>query len=93
MSPLEGIIITLLCINLLFSIWQTRILGMVIRNSAVELNSSLHQSLQSVISELPIGDFEPPNPFQSVLAQIIQDKMTPPIIAKEVSRDEKGKFS
>lgn len=93
MSPLEGIIVTLICINLLFSIWQTRILGMVIRNSAMELDSSLAQSLQSVISELPIGDFEPPNPFQSVLAQIIQDKMTPPIIAKEVSRDEEGKFS
>ena len=91
---MEVAIIALVCLNLAFSVYQTRLLGLVIRNTAKELDNSLASAIQEVISTLPIGDFEPPNPFQQVLAQIIQDKMTPaPIVAKEVTRDDSGKFA
>ena len=94
MSYMEVAIIALVCLNLAFSVYQTRLLGLVIRNTAKELDNSLASAIQEVISTLPIGDFEPPNPFQQVLAQIIQDKMAPaPIVAKEVTRDESGKFA
>ena len=91
---MEVAIIALVCLNLAFSVYQTRLLGLVIRNTAKELDNSLASAIQEVISTLPIGDFEPPNPFQQVLAQIIQDKMAPaPIVAKEVTRDDSGKFT
>tara|TARA_R100001086_G_scaffold226143_1_gene144698 strand:+ start:282 stop:557 length:276 start_codon:yes stop_codon:yes gene_type:complete len=91
---MEVAIIALVCLNLAFSVYQTRLLGLVIRNTAKELDNSLASAIQEVISTLPIGDFEPPNPFQQVLAQIIQDKMAPaPIVAKEVTRDDSGKFA
>jgi len=97
MSPLEAVLVVLICMNLLFSIWQTRILSIVIENAAYEsmheLDSKLALAIQSVLSDLPIGDIEPPNPFQTVMAQILKDKMSPPIIAKEISRDDSGKFS
>ena len=93
MVYLEAIIITIICINLAFSLWQTRLLALVIKNTASKLDSSLAQSLQSIVSELPIGDFEPPHPKQQLITQVLQDKMAPPIVAKEVSRDEAGKFS
>lgn len=93
MNPLEIAILATCLLILGFSIWQTRVLGLVIRNSAKELDFSLAEALKNVVSELPIGDFEPPNPFQQVLAQILQEKMAPPIVAKEIQRDESGKFS
>ena len=66
---------------------------MVIKNTATQLDTSLAQSLQTIVSELPLGDFEPPNPIQQLITQVLQDKIAPPIVAKEVSRDESGKFN
>ncbi len=93
MNYLEVAILAACLTTLAFSIWQTRVLGLIIRNTARDLDGSLASALQNVVSELPIGDFEPPNPFQQVLAQILQEKMNPPIVAKAIERDESGKFS
>ncbi len=80
--------------NMLFSLWQTRVLGILIRDAAKGLDANLALSLQSVISELPIGDFEPPNPIQQMIAQLLQERMKPPAIqVKEVMRDDSGKFN
>ena len=94
MTYLEVAVIALVCLNLAFSVYQTRLLGLVIRNTAKELDNSLANAIQEVISTLPIGDFEPPNPFQQLIAQVIQEKMKPPAIqVKEVTRDDSGKFA
>ena len=94
MTYMEVAIIALICLNLAFSVYQTRILGLVIRNTSKELDNSLANAIQEVISTLPIGDFEPPNPFQQLIAQVIQEKMKPPAIqVKEVTRDDSGKFA
>ena len=94
MSYMEAAIIALVCLNLAFSVYQTRLLGLVIRNTAKELDNSLASAIQEVISTLPIGDFEPPSPFQQLLASVLQEKMQPaPIQAVEITRDESGKFS
>jgi len=94
MTYAEVVIIGLVALNLAFSLYQTRLLGLVIRNTAEELDNSLASAIQEVISGLPIGDFEPPNPFQQLIAQVIQEKMKPPAIqVKEVSRSEDGKFA
>jgi len=94
MTYLEVAIIALVALNLAFSLYQTRLLGLVIRNTALELDNSLANAIQEVISGLPIGDFEPPNPIQQMIAQILQDRMKPQAIqVKEVTRAEDGKFA
>jgi len=94
MTYAEVTIIVLVCLNLAFSVYQTRLLGLVIRNTAKELDNSLANAIKEVISGLPIGDFEPPNPIQQMIAQVLQDRMKPASIeVKEVTRDEGGKFA
>ena len=94
MTYAEVAIIALVCLNLAFSVYQTRLLGLVIMNTAKELDNSLATAIQEVISELPIGDFTPPSPIQQMLAQVLQQRMTPSSIeVKEVTRDEAGKFA
>ena len=94
MTYLEVAVIALVCLNLAFSVYQTRLLGLVIRNTAQELDNSLATAIQEVISTLPIGDFEPPNPIQQMIAQVLQERMKPPSIqVKEVTRDDSGKFA
>ena len=93
MNYAEIAIIALGCLNLAFSVYQTRLLGLVIRNTAQELDNSLANAIKEVVSSLPIGDFEPPNPIQQMIAQILQDRMKPPNIeVKEVTRAADGKF-
>jgi hypothetical protein len=93
MNYAEIAIIALVCLNLAFSVYQTRLLGLVIRNTAQELDNSLANAIKEVVSSLPIGDFEPPNPIQQMIAQILQDRMKQPNIeVKEVTRAADGKF-
>ena len=93
MNYAEIAIIALVCLNLAFSVYQTRLLGLVIRNTAQELDNSLANAIEEVVSSLPIGDFEPPNPIQQMIAQILQDRMKQPNIeVKEVTRAADGKF-
>ena len=94
MTYMEVAIIALVCLNLAFAIYQTRLLGLVIRNTAKELDNSLATAIQEVISTLPIGDFEPPNPVQQMIAQVLQERLKPAAIqVKEVSRSQDGKFA
>ena len=93
MNYAEIAIIALVCLNLAFSVYQTRLLGLVIGNTAQELDNSLANAIKEVVSSLPIGDFEPPNPIQQMIAQILQDRMKQPNIeVKEVTRAADGKF-
>ena len=93
MNYAEIAIIALVCLNLAFSVYQTRLLGLVIRNTAQELDNSLANAIKEVVLSLPIGDFEPPNPIQQMIAQILQDRMKQPNIElMEVTRAADGKF-
>ena len=94
MTYTEVVLIALVCLNLAFSVYQTRLLGLVIRNTARELDNSLAAALDNVISNLPIGDIEQPSYFQQVLGQIIQENFKPAKIqVKDVTRDDSGKFA
>ena len=54
---MEEIILAILCINTLFLLWQTRILGLAVRNTARQLDASFAEALKAVVSDLPLGDF------------------------------------
>jgi len=57
-----------------------------------ELDGNLAQAIQKILTDLPIGDIEPPNPFQMMLMQLIQDNMKPKTLVAQV-RDEAGLFT
>ena len=90
---MEEIILAILCINTLFLIWQTRILGLAVQKTARQLDASFAQALQAVVADLPIGDFEPPNPVMQAIANAIGGNMAPPGQIKEISRSDDGKFA
>ena len=94
---MEEIILGILCINTLFLLWQTRILGLAVQNSARELDRSLAEALNSIVENLGIGDLQlpdPPNPIMQVIAEAIGQSIKPPTLeVKEITRDEGGKFA
>jgi len=64
-----------------------------VQNSARQLDASFAEALRSVVAELPIGDFEPPNPVMQAIANAIGGSMTPPGQIKEITRADDGKFA
>ncbi len=40
-----------------------------------ELDQNIAAAIQNTIQQLPLGDFEPPNPIQAIIAQFIQSKI------------------
>lgn len=90
---MEQIILAILCINTLFLIWQTRILGLALQKTARQLDASFAEALRSVVSDLPIGDFEPPNPVMQAIANAIGGNLSPVGEIKEISRADDGKFA
>ena len=95
MSITEILILCIITLNLLFAIWQTRILGIQIKLEAEKLDSNLANAIQVLLEQVPsLENVEQINPMQQLIMSMVQDRMKPPaILAKEVSRDETGKFS
>ena len=68
----------------------------ILLEAVEDLDGRLAEALQSVLNNLGANpDFQPPNPFQALLAQYLQMKMTESVPGAQVvlPRDEKGKFS
>ena len=90
---MEEIILAILCINTLFLLWQTRILGLAVQNTARQLDASFAEALKAVVQDLPLGDFEPPNPVMQAIANAIGGNMAPPGQIKEIRRADDVKFT
>tara|TARA_R100001163_G_C4965000_1_gene127242 strand:+ start:263 stop:421 length:159 start_codon:yes stop_codon:yes gene_type:complete len=48
------------------------------------------ENLPEMLGDLP--EIEPPNPFQALLMQIVQEKMNPQVKVTEVTQGSDGKF-
>ena len=94
-SNIEMTILALLAINLMFSIWQTRIIGLVIRKLDQNIAQALPLVLQEAIKDLDMTNLpEPVNPIMSIIAEAIGNLIKPPSLeVKEISRAGDGKFS
>tara|TARA_Y100000401_G_C8291123_1_gene208784 strand:+ start:268 stop:552 length:285 start_codon:yes stop_codon:yes gene_type:complete len=93
MTYMEMAIIALVGLNLLFAIWQTRIIGL----SFAKLDSNIAQALPLVlkeaIQELNIDSIETVNPIMKVIAESIGKSISPNNIeVTEISRSGDGKF-
>jgi len=92
---IDATIIALLVLNLLFSVWMLRVISIEITKAVAQLDSMLAQTIQSLI-EKGIGDFEPVNPIQEIIASMMKKNLTqnqPSADVIDVVRDAGGKFS
>ena len=91
---METLVIACACILTIFAVFwlQMRLIAGILNQKVAELDANLANAIQMTIEKLPIGDIEPPNPFQVMLLQLMQDKMANNP-AKVIARDEKGLFT
>ena len=67
-------------------------LGAVIQNGLETLDRNIAEAIQSTISQLPLGDFEPVNPIQAAIAQFLMNKVQSDSIQMP-ERAENGQFT
>lgn len=87
---LDEITLFLVILNLLVSVWSIRVLSLAIHNGLATLLSSFHETISKIL-EGGIGDFEPPNPIQAAIAQMLTQRVQNAPI--ELPRSSDGKFS
>ena len=98
MSPEMLILIALSALNLLLLILVAYLGGRSIEIAIEELDGRLAEAIQSLINEITQGGlegFEPPNPIQIAISQLIAgwaDQQKQIIPANVTTRDDKGQF-
>jgi len=80
-------------LNLLITLWALRIIVLEIKTGMGQLDSALAEAIQKVVEGGGILDFEPVNPIQKALADMLTNRITQggPIEVQQRSLD--GKFS
>jgi hypothetical protein len=89
------LVLAISTINLLFSVWLMRILSLQIQQAVVDLDGMLAQAISGLV-EKGLGDFEPINPIQAAIAQMLTSNLQRNTTAGEVIdvvRDPGGKFA
>ena len=82
-------------LNLLFSVWMLRVLSLELRNAIDDLDATLAQAIAGLV-EKGLGDFEPINPIQAAIANMLTTNLQRQTTAGEVIdvvRDNSGKFA
>ena len=92
MSTIEAVIIGLIVLSTLIVIRSLVELKMVIEQGLQTLDQNLAAAIQKTVQNLQIGDFEPPNPIQSALAQFLISRVQSNPI-DQLNRAENGQFS
>jgi hypothetical protein len=94
MDILQTAILCIILLNLVFAIWQTRILALQIHAEAAKLDENVAKAIQIVLEQVPdLSNIEPINPMQQLIMQLVQERIKPPNLeVKEVARDSSGKF-
>ena len=67
-------------------------LAALIQNGLTTLDQNVAQAIQTTVSNLPIGDFEPVNPIQAAIAQFLMNKVQSDSIQMP-ERAENGQFT
>jgi hypothetical protein len=90
----EPLIIGLLIFGILLNIWLARMVAFAIQAAVSDLDKKLAEALQGIIAQ-GIGDFEPINPIQGAIADLLKSRLAEATQADpiEVLRGNDGKFA
>jgi hypothetical protein len=89
------LVLAITALNLLFSVWLMRILSIQIQQAVVDLDEMLAKAITGLV-EKGLGDFEPINPIQAAIANMLTANLQRSTTAGEVIdvvRDQKGNFA
>ena len=89
------LVLGITALNLLFSVWLMRILSLQIQQAVVDLDGMLARAISGLV-EKGLGDFEPINPIQAAIANMLTANLQRNTTAGEVIdvvRSESGKFA
>tara|TARA_R100000963_G_C4611025_1_gene81460 strand:- start:193 stop:483 length:291 start_codon:yes stop_codon:yes gene_type:complete len=92
------VIVAITTLNLVFSLWMLRVLSFELQKAVRDLDGMLAQAIAGLV-EKGLGDFEPINPIQAAIANMISNNLgrsassTTPGDVIEVVRDNSGKFA
>ena len=64
------LVLAITALNFLFSVWMLRLLTMELHKTVNQLDAMLATAIQGLI-EKGMGEFEPVNPIQAAIAQIL----------------------
>ncbi len=91
----EPLILGLVIFDILLSIWLARMMALTVQATVLQLDTKIAEALQGIIAQ-GIGDFEPPNPIQMALADLLKSRLAESRgsgEAVEILRASDGKFS
>jgi len=89
------LVLGITALNLLFSVWLMRILSLQIQQAVVDLDQMLAGAIAGLV-EKGLGDFEPINPIQAAIANMLTANLQQNTTAGEVIevvRDKTGNFA
>ena len=82
----------LVAVHLLLTLWSLRILVLEIQTTMAQLDSMLATAIQRVLEEGGLGGFEPVNPIQKALAEMLTSRITQGGPVEVIQRTHDGKF-
>ena len=89
---LQEITLIIVILNTLLTVWSIRVLSLSIHNGLSTILGSIHEAIDKLVQGGGIlGDFEPPNPIQQAIAEMLTNRVRNMPI--EMERDPAGKFS
>ena len=83
----------LVILNLILTVWSLRIILLEVQQGMAELDSMLASAIQKVIEGGGLGGFEPVNPIQKALAEMLTSRITQGAPVEVIQRGTDGKFS
>jgi len=89
------LVLGITAVNLLFSVWMLRIFSIQLQQAVVDLDTKLAAAISGLV-EKGLGDFEPINPIQAAIANMLTANLQRNTTAGEVIdvvRDNAGKFA
>ena len=89
------LVLGITAVNLLFSVWMLRIFSIQLQQAVLDLDIKLAAAISGLV-EKGLGDFEPINPIQAAIANMLTANLQRNTTAGEVIdvvRDNAGKFA
>ena len=88
----EPLVLILIALNCLLTLWGIRILGIQLAAAVGQIDSLVAQAIQKVLQG-NLGDFEPPNPIQAAIGELLMNRVKDQQNIVDVTRDNAGKFT
>lgn len=89
---LEEVITAIVVLNCIITLWIMRMIVHEVKLATAQIDTSLALAIKKLV-EGGLGEFEPPNPIQQALGELLMNRVKDQQTIIEVPRDQTGKFT